>query len=197
MAGATAGTQQVVAGAAREERAAPGDVVAGVGDVLAGDPDRVAVDRGRAIVTPAGARRIAHLLLIAGKAVILRRAQAAGDDVPRADADLSVDGGIGRAGVGGVTRGRECHHAAAALGHADGRVGEVVAAGAQIALQGQRARVRVDDEPLDAGALRAAVWVQRRIQRAPQLAIGERHLLHAGVVRVRRRDDFVVRRLAA
>src|SRR5438552_15452943 len=56
-----AGSQQVVTGAAREERAAPGRVVAGVGDVLAGDPDRVPVRGCCAIVAPPLARRVAYL----------------------------------------------------------------------------------------------------------------------------------------
>src|SRR5690349_12136501 len=66
MVGAAAGAEQVVAGAAREERAAPVGVVAGTGaGHLAGEPDRVAVDRGRPVVTPAGAWRIADLRLVA------------------------------------------------------------------------------------------------------------------------------------
>src|SRR5712691_13292260 len=56
---ATARAEQVVAGAAGEERAAPVGVVAGAGDVLAGDPDRVAVHGRCPVVTPAGARRVA------------------------------------------------------------------------------------------------------------------------------------------
>ena len=36
--------------------------------------------------------------------------------------------------------------------------------------------------------------VQRGVERAPQLPIGEHDLLHARVVRVRSRDDLVVRR---
>ena len=42
---------------------------------------------------------------------------------------------------------------------------------------------RVDDEPLDAGLVRAADG-DRGVERAPQLAVGVPHLLHAGVVRV-------------
>src|SRR5215468_1560892 len=50
--------EQVVTGAVREERAAPGGVVAGVGYVLAGNPDRGAIDRRCAVVTPARADRV-------------------------------------------------------------------------------------------------------------------------------------------
>src|SRR3954465_13163062 len=57
MVGAAARAQQVVAGAAREERAAPVAVAAGPGaGDLAGEPDRVPVDRGRAVVAPAASR---------------------------------------------------------------------------------------------------------------------------------------------
>src|SRR5262245_66243839 len=56
---ASARPQQVVAGAAHEERAAPRRVVAVCGgDVLAGDPDRVTVDGGRAVVAPARPDRV-------------------------------------------------------------------------------------------------------------------------------------------
>src|SRR5690242_6744235 len=85
---ATAGAEQVVAGAAREERAAPVGVVAGVGDVLAGDPDRIAIDRRRAVVAPAGADRVREdLLLVAGEPIVRGRAGAAGEIGPGADAD--------------------------------------------------------------------------------------------------------------
>ena len=58
---AGAGPQQVIAGAAHEERAAPGGVVAAVRDVLAGDPDRVPIDGCGAVVAPARPRRVADL----------------------------------------------------------------------------------------------------------------------------------------
>src|SRR6185437_15470779 len=82
---ATARAEQVVAGAACEERAAPVDVVAGVGDVLAGDPDRVAIDRRRAVVAPACADAVReHLLLVAGEPVVCGNAGATGHVVPLA-----------------------------------------------------------------------------------------------------------------
>ena len=89
-------------------------VVAGVGDVLAGDPDRVAVHGSRAVVTPAGARRVADLRLVAGEAVVLGGALSAGDDVPRADADDRIDRRVGGARVEAVAGGGERHHAAPA-----------------------------------------------------------------------------------
>src|SRR5262249_24574487 len=84
---ASARAEQVVAGAAGEERAAPVGVVAGVGDVLAGDPDRVAIDRRRAVVAPARADRVREpLLLVAGESIVRGSAEATGDVVPGADA---------------------------------------------------------------------------------------------------------------
>src|SRR5207302_1020411 len=61
---ATARAEQVVASAAREERAAPVDVVASVSDVLARDPDGLAVDRSRPVVAPARADRVREALLL-------------------------------------------------------------------------------------------------------------------------------------
>src|SRR5262245_14115944 len=61
---ATARAEQVVAGAAGEERAAPIGEVAGAGDVLAGDPDRVAIDRRRTVVAPACADAAREPLLL-------------------------------------------------------------------------------------------------------------------------------------
>src|SRR4051794_13728749 len=96
----TAGAEQVIAGAAGEERPAPGRVVAGLGNVFAGDPDRVAVDGRRAVVAPAGARRgAADLLRVAGEAVGRRGPRAAVDDIPGADAAERVDRRVGRARV--------------------------------------------------------------------------------------------------
>src|SRR5919201_6765693 len=75
---ATAGAEQVVTGAAREERAAPIDVVAGTADVLAGEPDGVADDSGRPVVTPARARRVpADLRPVAREAVATCGSRAA------------------------------------------------------------------------------------------------------------------------
>src|SRR4051812_21107420 len=88
--------EQVVAGAAREERAAPGRVVARVPDVLAGNPDGVAVRRGSAVVAPARSRRIAaHLLLVAREAVVDCGTLAARNVVPRPDTGIGVDRRIG------------------------------------------------------------------------------------------------------
>src|SRR4051794_35228748 len=80
---ATARAQQIVAGAAHEERAAPRRVIARVGDVLAGDPDRVAVHRSSAVVAPARANgdtgcRGAPLLFVAGEAVLCGRSLSMG-----------------------------------------------------------------------------------------------------------------------
>ena len=69
--------------------------------------------------------------------------------------------------------------------------------GTEVALVIDLPCIRVDDEALDAGALRAAVGIDRRVEGAPQLAVRLHHLLHAGVVGVRPRDDFVVCRLRA
>src|SRR4029450_11186548 len=76
----TARAEQVVAGAAHEERAAPVDVVARprAGDPTP-DPDRAAVHCCGAVVAPAGARRVADLGLVAGEAIVRARASAARD----------------------------------------------------------------------------------------------------------------------
>src|SRR5215469_17486294 len=101
---ASARAEQVVAGAAREERAAPVGVVAGAGDVLAGDPDRVAIDRSCAVVAPARADRVREiLLLVAGEPIVRGTAGPTWDVVPRADADESIDRRVRRARVRGVT----------------------------------------------------------------------------------------------
>src|SRR5258707_8101048 len=101
MAGAAACTEQVVA-CSTEEGASPVGVVAGLGDVLAGDPDRVAIDCGRPVVTPAGARRVANLRLVAREAIVLRGTCSARDDAPWADAGDRVDGRDCSARVEGV-----------------------------------------------------------------------------------------------
>src|SRR5712691_8690228 len=102
---ATARAEQVVAGAAGEERAAPVGVVAGAGDVLAGDPDRVSVARRRPVVGPACADAVReHLLLVAGEPVVCGSAEATGDVGPGAGAGVRVDRRVRRARVRGVTR---------------------------------------------------------------------------------------------
>src|SRR5204863_9281590 len=96
VAGTTARAEDVVAGAAREERAAPVGVVAGAADVLAGDPDRVAVHGGSAVVAPPRADRVREpRLLVAGEPVVRGCSRATGHDVPRADAGVSVDRRVG------------------------------------------------------------------------------------------------------
>src|SRR5215472_15283834 len=101
---AGARAEQVVAGATREERAAPVGVVAGVGDVLAGDPDRIAIDRRRAVVAPARADRVREVLLLVAREPIVRgSADPTWDVIPRADADERVDWRVRRARVRAVT----------------------------------------------------------------------------------------------
>src|SRR6266511_1325756 len=178
------GAQQVVAGSAREERAAPGRVVAGVGDVLAGDPDRVAVHGCGAVVAPAGPRRVAaDLLLVAREAVVHR--ESGGGVVPRSDARDRVDRRVCGTRVRGVAGVRE-------RGHTDRGIREVVIGGAEVTLQRDLADVRIEDVPRDAGPLLGAGTgrVERRVERAPELAVRVHHLLHPGVVRVRPRDDL-------
>src|SRR5205823_7916346 len=194
---ATAGAEQVVSGSAREERPAPVGVVATLSDVLAGYPDRVAIHDCGAVVAPASTRRISDLRLVAGESVGLRGTGAAIDHVPRADAGDRVDRRKGSARVKVVTRRGKGNHTAPARGDGNRRVGEVIPGGADIVLHDDLARVRIDNEPGDAGARRATVRVERRIERAPQLAVRVGHLLHAGVVRVGPRDNLVVCRLAA
>src|SRR5690348_2333643 len=191
VAGAAAGAEQVVAGAAREERAAPVGVVAGVGDVLAGDPDRVAIDRRGAVVAPArtdGVREV--LLLVAREPIVCGSAEATGNVVPGADAGERVDRRVRRARVGGVTRVGEGHHAATAGGDADRRIREVVAGRAEVAGEDDLGRGRVHDVPRDAGPLRPAIRVQRRVERAPELAVRVHHLLHPRVIRVGTRNHL-------
>src|SRR5437763_1560807 len=120
---ATARAEQVVAGAAREEGAAPGGVIAGARDVLAGDPDRVPVDGCRAVVAPAGPRRVADLRLVAREAVGRRRTD--GDVVPRGGADDAVDRRVRGTRIRRVAGVGEGHDASSARGDADRRIREV------------------------------------------------------------------------
>ena len=92
MRGASACSQQVVAGAPQEEWAAPAGVVARSGNVLARNPDCVAIDRRCTVITPPGPRWVAHLRLVAGKAIVSRRAGRR--DVHVARACDRVDGRI-------------------------------------------------------------------------------------------------------
>src|SRR5213592_3154036 len=91
--GAAARAEQVVARAAREERAAPVEVVARMrGSDLTGDPDRVAVHRCGAVVAPPRARRVAaDLCLVAREAVVRVGACATRYVVPLADPGVGVD----------------------------------------------------------------------------------------------------------
>src|SRR2546423_6526943 len=67
MSGAATRPEQVVTGAAEEERAAPVGVVARVSDVLARDPDGIAVYCRGSVVTPARADGVGEpLLSVAG-----------------------------------------------------------------------------------------------------------------------------------
>src|SRR5260221_2938117 len=84
----------------------------------------------------------------------------------------------------------------ATRGDANRWIREVIASRAKIALIVNIARVRIDDVPRDTSALHAAIRIERGVKRARQLAVRPRHLLHAGVVAVRRRDHLVVRRLS-
>ena len=64
----------------------------------------------------------------------------------------------------------------------------------EVSSQREPAGNRVDDIPSDPGALSGVIRVNCCIERAPQLPVCEHHLLHAGIVRVRPRDNLVVRR---
>src|SRR6266536_2006568 len=160
---------------------------AGLPDVLGGDPERVAVGRGRAVVAPAGPRRVADERLVAGEPV--RRAEALRGDVDRSDTGARVEARVGGARVVAGADQREGDHAVAVGGDPDRRVGQVVVGDADVALLGDRAaharprHVRPDDEELHPGFVGAAD-VDGGVERAPDLAVGEHHLLHAGVVGV-------------
>src|SRR6266542_4060966 len=154
---------------------------------LGGDPDVVAVDRGRAVVAPACPRRVADERLVAGEPV--RRPEALAGDLDRAGAVVGVQarerGGrvVVRADKG------EGDHSPPARGHPDVRVGQVVACHAELALlddaavQAGRGALRSHHVERDAGLVRAAD-ADGRAERAPDLAVGEDHLLHAGVAGV-------------
>src|SRR5207247_11220020 len=74
---ACAGTEQVVSGAAKEERTAEVGVAARMGNVFAGDPDGIPVNCRSAVVTPARADRVRKaLLLVAGEAVVVGSSSA-------------------------------------------------------------------------------------------------------------------------
>src|SRR6266498_4115574 len=160
---------------------------AGLRDVLGGDPDVVAVDRGRAVGAPACPRRVADERLVAGEPV--RRPEALAGDLDRAGAVVGVQarerGGrvVVRADKG------EGDHSPPARGHPDVRVGQVVACHAELALlddaavQAGRGDLRGHHVERDAGLGRAAD-ADGRAERAPDLAVGEDHLLHAGVAGV-------------
>src|SRR4029077_7515131 len=189
--------EQVVACTTREERAAPGRVVTRVSDVLTRDPDRVPDHCGRAVVTPAGPWRVADLRLVAREAVVLHGSFATRNDVPGTDACVRIDRRVRRARVHSVTRGGERDDPTTARRDADRRVGEVLPGRTEVAVQHDLACVRVHDVPREAGPLRAAVRVDRRIEGAPDLAVRVHALLHPGVIRVRPRDALVMSRFAS
>src|SRR6266702_1163638 len=166
-------------------------------DVLASNPDRVAIYSRRTVITPAGARRVANLRFIAGKAIVRRGSLAARNNVPGTNAYKGINRREGRAWIEGIASSGECHYTTTAPGDTNCRVGEVIASSAKIALNDDSARTRIDDEPGNACTLSAAIRVNRRVERAPQIAIRVHHLLHACVVRIWSRDNLVVCRLGA
>src|SRR6266498_1081574 len=183
--------QQVVAGSAREERASPGRVVAGVGDVLARDPDRVAVHRSCTVVPPAWADRDARVCgLVAPLSLVAREAVFGCSSLsiwacerPRAGADKRVNRSIGGTWISVVARVGERHHTTTARRNANCRVRQIGSVYSKIALEQQLARRGVDDVVRDAGAVRPTDR-HGRVERAPQLPVRKRHLLHPRVIRV-------------
>ena len=168
------------------------------GSDLTGDPDRVAVHRCGAVVAPACARRVtADLRLVAREAVVRVGACATRYVVPLADPGVGVDRGVRRTRVVAVPGVGERHDSTPVAEHGHRRVREVVPRRAEVARLDDLAGVRIHDVPRNPGTRRAAVRPKRGIESAPDLAVGVEHLLHAGVVRVRPRDDLVVRRLSA
>src|SRR5690349_21243624 len=96
-------TEQVVTGAADEERPAPVGVAAGAADVLAGDPDRVTVDGSGAVVAPPGPNRVGEVLgLVARETVVRSGSLPAGDDVNVPCTDLRVHRRVAGARIGRV-----------------------------------------------------------------------------------------------
>src|SRR5262249_16946912 len=110
-------------------------------------------------------------------------------DVDVARADRGIHAAVARTGVVIVADDREGHHTTSARRHTDGRIGQVVVGQGQRPLQGQAATCRargyiwLDDEVLEGGFV-DTVHNDVSVERAPDLAIGVHHLLHAGVVAI-------------
>src|SRR5947209_5010762 len=66
-------------------------------NVLRGDPDRVTIGHCGPIVAPAGTRRIPHIILVAGEAII--GSQTSFRNVDITDTSQRVDGGIAGARI--------------------------------------------------------------------------------------------------
>src|SRR5258708_10073906 len=159
-----------------------GDVLAQIArlaDVLGCDPEVGAVKNGRPVIAPAGAGRVRRVE-DSGAAEAVRRAGARGRDLNLRGAGGAYRG-EGRARVEVTTDEREGHDAVPVRGDGDGGIGDVVLADREVAAVDERARGRVDDEPLDSRP-RIGGRVDGGVERAPQLAVAEHDLLHARVV---------------
>src|SRR5215218_9160734 len=168
---------------------------AALGDPLRGEPQVAAGGHGRAVVTPAGPGRWrvgagAVEEDVLAEAVL--RADTPPGDVDRTDVAAAAQRRVGGARVVVAADQGEGHDPLAVGEHGDGRVVDVVAGHADIALPGDGLGDRVDDE-VGAGRLDVAGHLRDGVQRAVQPAPGQPGLLHAAVVGVERTFDLTDR----
>src|SRR5438105_3537021 len=137
-----------------------------------------------------------QLLLVVREAILCCRAGS--DDLDVTHTGLGVDRRVRGAREVARANERDRDDAAAACGDADRRINDVLAGHAVCALErdfrGDRAGrdIRLNDVPGNSGLVVRGVRVEADsgIERAPDLAVGERDLLHTRVVGVKLRDDF-------
>src|SRR6202007_1985035 len=151
--------------------------------VFVGDPDGIAIASGGAVVAPTRPISERAERMQTREALVWARTLRSHVKIP--DADYGVDAGITRARIVIVTHHRKAHNAATALRDGNGRVSQVVARDAGVALLLHLAGVRVDHKIRDPGSgCGVSIDGEAGIERGPEFAIGQNHLLHPRIVAV-------------